>query len=329
VTYRRLGRSDLEISTIGYGCWGIAGGPMWGPQNETESVRALQAACDEGVNFFDTAEAYGAGYSEEVVGKALADRRDAVIIASKVLPANLTPDALRHSCENSLRRLRTDYIDLYQLHWPEPSVPADEVVATLEELRAEGKIRLAGVSNFGPVDLERYPEETFVSNQVAYSLLFRAVENAVIPATRERGMSLITYSSLLHGILGGDYTAADQVPPARARTRHFSADRDETRHGEPGHERLVFETLARINELAREAGLETRAMAIRWIADRPGVTSVLIGSRTVRQARANVALGEGPLDPGISEKLEEITAPLKEAMGPNPDMWQTDSRIHW
>lgn len=327
--YRKLGTSSLEVSCIGFGCWGISGGPMWGPQDESESVRALQTALDQGVTFFDTAEGYGAGYSEEVVGKALAVRRDEAIVASKVLPENLDPVALRRSCENSLRRLSMDCIDLYQIHWPTPPGDPDAVVETLTRLRSEGKIRHVGVSNFGPPDLEEYPDDLFVSNQIGYNLLFRAVEYSVIPATILRGMSIISYSTLLHGILGGDYRSADDVPPNRARTRHFSAGREQVRHGESGHEELTFSTLDRIREHASEIGVTTRELAVKWVLSRPNVATVLIGSRSAAQARENAALGRTDLPPETIVRLDEITTPLKEAMGPNPDMWQAESRIRW
>lgn len=327
--YRRLGNSSLEVSAIGFGCWGIAGGPMWGQQDESDSIHALQTALDHGVTFFDTAEAYGAGYSEEVVGKALRGRRRDAIIATKVLPTNLDAQGLRNACEISLRRLSSDYIDLYQIHWPNPDSDPDAVVTTLAALRDEGKIRQVGVCNFGPPDLARYPDGLFVSNQFAYSLLFRAPEYALVPATVKRSMSIISYSSLLHGILGGTFRTADDVPPARARTRHFSGRREEARHGEAGHEKRTFETLASIRDFADELGIPERELAVKWVMAREGVASVLVGSRTSVQASQNAALGDASLDAAVVARLDELTAQLKDEMGPNPDMWQADSRISY
>lgn len=327
--YRVIGESDLSVSVIGYGCWGIAGGPMWGRQDEKVSIRALQTALDAGINFFDTAELYGSGYSEEVLGKALNARRDQAIIASKVLPTNLDRESLVTACENSLSRLGMETIDLYQVHWPEPPGEPDEVVETLISLRDAGKVRYFGVSNFGPVDLARYPEKLFVSNQVAYSLLFRASEYVVNPETVERGMSILTYSSLLHGILAGQMKSADDVPENRARTRHFSMAREFTRHGEAGHEELTFRTLGQIRQVADETGIKIREIALRWLMSKPGVASVLVGSRSPEQARSNAEIGAENLDDELVAKLDEITEPLKEAMGPNPDMWQSESRIRW
>ena len=327
--YRRLGQSELEVSTIGFGCWGIAGGSMWGDQDEAQSIAALRAAVDEGITFFDTAEAYGDGYSEEIVGRALVGLRDRVILATKVSPAHLEPTQLKASCEASLRRLGTDCIDLYQIHWPDPPGDPDAVTATLEALRSEGKIRYAGVSNFGPVDLDRYPDRLFVSNQLAYSVAFRAIEYHLLGASTGRGMSIITYSSLLHGVLTGKYRTADDIPPGRGRTRHFSSERADVRHGEPGHETLLFALTDEMGRIADEAGLTVREVAILWVLAQKGVATILAGSRSPEQAKENAAVANLRVDPQLVDRLTRASDALKEAMGPNPDMWQAESRVSW
>jgi aryl-alcohol dehydrogenase-like predicted oxidoreductase len=325
--YRKLGTGDLQVSAIGFGCWGISGGSMWGEQDEADSINALNAAVDSGINFFDTAEGYGDGYSEELVGRALAGRRDSIILATKVSPQNLAPSALRESCEASLRRLQTDHVDLYQIHWPNPPGDADEIVKTFEKLRKEGKIRYLGVSNFGPKDLERYPDDLFVSNQLSYSIAFRAIEYSLLDASVSRGMSIIAYSTLLHGILTGQFKNADEVPVGRARTRHFSSERDGTRHGEPGQERSLFALIDEMREVADEAGMSVREVAMLWVLSRKGVATILAGSRTPAQAETNAAVADRSLSRAHLERLERASAPLKTALGPNPDMWQTDSRV--
>jgi len=327
--YRRLGHSDLEVSTIGFGCWGISGGSMWGDQDESDSIHALHAAVDSGITFFDTAEGYGGGYSEQVVGRAFRDRRDRVLIATKVSPGHLAPADLRASCEASLERLKTDYVDLYQIHWPEPPGDADAVAETLEKLRTEGKIRFVGVSNFGPVDLSRYPSNLFVSNQLAYSAAFRAIEFHLLAASLEREMSIITYSTLLHGVLTGKYANADEVPPGRARTRHFSAERDIVRHGGTGHEETLFSLVNEMRAIADEANLSVREVAMLWVLAQEGVATILAGSRNAAQAKSNAEVGDLSLDPQLVARLTRASEPLKEAMGPNPDMWQRESRVKW
>ena len=323
--YRKLGTSDLQVSAIGFGCWGIAGGSMWGEQDEADSIAALHAALDAGITFFDTAEAYGNGYSEEVVGRALAGKRSDVVLATKVNPGNLAASDLRNACETSLRRLGTDYVDLYQIHWPSPPGDADEVVATLDALRSEGKIRHAGVSNFGPADLSRYPDDLFVSNQIAYSLAFRAVEHSLIGASQSRGMSIIAYSALLHGVLTGRFSSADEVPEGRARTRHFSARRGGVRHGEDGHEDALFALISNARQICDGAGLTLREAAVLWVLSRPGVATVLAGSRTADQATSNAVVADRTLDASVAEAMTKASEALKESMGKNPDMWQTES----
>ena len=327
--YRRLGQSELQVSVIGFGAWGISGGAMWGEQDEADSLAALNEAVDAGITFIDTAEGYGDGYSEELIGQALASRRDEIVLATKVSPANLAPDRLREACEASLRRLKTDHVDLYQIHWPDPPGAADEVASTLANLRREGKIRYAGVSNFGPRDLEPYPSDLFVSNQLAYSIAFRAIEDALLGPTLERGMSVIAYSTLLHGVLTGVYRNADEVPPGRARTRHFSSERENVRHGEPGHEHSLFALIDEMREVAAEAELTVREVAMLWVLAREGVATILAGSRNAAQAQSNAEVADKSLSAEHVERLELASAPLKEAMGPNPDMWQSESRVSW
>ena len=146
---RQLGNSNLMVSPIAVGFWGIVGGDYWGPQDETDTINTVSAALDAGINFIDTAEGYGNGYSEEMLGRALKGRRDEAIIATKVSQANLAPADIRAACERSLKRLDTDTIDLYQIHWPSRTIPFEDSMSTLLDLQREGKIRVIGVSNFG------------------------------------------------------------------------------------------------------------------------------------------------------------------------------------
>lgn len=327
--FRSLGQSELQVSVIGFGGWGIAGGSMWGEQEDKDSIAALEAALDAGITFFDTAEGYGGGYSEEVIGKALSRKRSACTLATKVSPGNLGADALRASCEASLKRLRTDYIDLYQIHWPTPPGDPGTVVETLAELRQEGKIRYAGVSNFGPSDLAPYPSDLFVSNQLSYSLAFRAIEYELVSASIARGMSVITYSSLLHGILTGKFKGPDEVPPGRARTRHFSSERSGTRHDEPGQEAALFELVGELERIADEIDMTAGEVAMLWVVAQPGVATTLAGCRTREHAERNAATGAKALPEAIVERLTAKSNALKQALGPNPDMWMTDSRVSW
>lgn len=326
--YRELGKSGIRVSTVAIGCWAMAGDQYWGPQDESQALAALRTALDVGINFFDTAELYGDGYSEELIGKALEGRRREAVIASKASNQHLSGPDLRRACQASLRRLRTDYLDLYQIHWPSRQTPLSETVAALEALQREGTIRAYGVSNFGPGDLDDLLALTdrAVSNQVPYSLLWRAIEFAIQPKCVAHGIGILPYSPLAMGLLTGKFATADDVPAGRARTRHFSKDRPGTRHGEPGCEAETFAALSRIRQIADSIGQPMADVALAWLLSRPGVTAVVAGARDPAQVRENARAADLSLPPAILQALTEATEPLKQRLGPNPDMWQSESR---
>jgi len=330
VKYTTLKRADLDVSVIALGCWQFAGGEMWGEQDDKDSIATVHAALDAGITLFDTAEGYGAGKSEEVLGRALEDRRDRAIIATKASGPTFVPDEMVAACEKSLKRLRTDYIDIYQLHWPrEGQVEAEEIFTGVERLLSSGKIRHFGVCNFGMGDLENLLSAgSIVSNQVSYSLLWRGIEVELVPTCKAEGIGILTYSSLVHGLLSGRYTDLSAFPDSRARTLHFSSERPGIRHGQPGQEDLTSCALARIGALCSEAGVSMVEAAYGWIAAQPGVTSVLAGARTPSQATENAAIADLGLPPDFLEGLSEATAELKDAFGAHLDMWQMPGRIH-
>jgi len=326
--YRKMGRSDLMVSAIAMGCWAIAGDAFWGPQDEAEAIAALQAAFEAGINFFDTAEGYGDGRSEELVGKALGSVRQQAIIATKVLPNHLRAEDVRAHCEASLRRLGTDYIDVYYIHWPNWSIPFAETMEAMTRLQEEGKIRYVGCSNFGRRDLTDLLKVARVEiNQLPYSLLWRAIEYEILPTCLENGVSVACYSPLMQGLLTGKFSSADEVPAGRARTRHFASSRPLTRHGEPGAEAETFEALARIRQICQDAGLPMAQVAMAWLLAQPGVATVIAGALTPAQARDNAAAGSLELPQEIVQALTQATEALKARLGPNPDMWQAEPRI--
>ena len=325
--FRRLGRTDIEISEVCLGCWALTGGGTWGEQDRDESRRTIEAALDAGVNFFDTAEGYGGGESERLLGEVLAGRRDEVVIATKVSRRHLRADDIPAACEGSLRRLRTDYIDLYQVHWPNPEVPLDETLSALERLQEEGKVRAIGVSNFGETYLrEVLPRGVIQSNQVCYNLLFRAVEYAVKPLCADAGVSILPYSPLAQGLLTGKFRTAEDVPAGRARTRHFSSRRPEARHQEAGCEEALFAAVERLREICRRMGQPMNQVALAWLLAQEGVASVIAGARHPRQARENAAATDLDLAPEIVDELARATEEVKAALGPNIDPWETHSR---
>jgi len=331
VKYTNLGNSDLEVSVVALGCWGIIGGFNWGPQDKRDSIAALHSALDVGITLFDTAEGYGEGDSEQLVAEGLGRMRKEIVIASKVSANHLSPDQLTEACERSLRNLKTDWIDLYQVHWPNWDIPIKDTFDTLEKLKKAGKIREYAVSNFGVKDLAGVYDAGYsvVSNQLCYNMLFRAIEHEIQPVCVEKNIGILCYSSLMQGLLTGKYASPDDVQPDRARTRHYSSDRPHARHSEPGQEDLTFSTVAKIKEIAEEIDQPMGDIALAWLLSRPAVASVIAGGRNSLQTQQNAVASELELSDDVLQRLDQVTEPLKEAMGTNPDMWNAEenSRI--
>lgn len=320
MNYRKLGTTGIEVSVVALGCWSFGGGGPWGEQDDHDSIETVAAALDAGINFFDTAQGYGR--SEEVLGAALKGRRNKAVIATKMNWNYMTAAGVAEACEASLRRLQTDCIDLYQIHWPNPAIPVEETLAAMVRLQEQGKVRAIGVSNFGPRQLacavEAAPLQT---NQVSYSLIWRAPEYALEPLCHERGLGIICWGPLSEGILTGKFRSADEVPATRRGTRYFSSSRSEAQHGEPGCEQLAFETLERIRAIAQEIGQPMAAVALAWPLHQRRVVSVLAGARRPEQIDENALAGSLSLSSDVLMKLDEATAPLKAKLGPNLDMY--------
>jgi aryl-alcohol dehydrogenase-like predicted oxidoreductase len=307
------------------GCHSFGQDVIWGPQDDADSIATVHAALDAGINFFDTAEMYGDGYSEEVLGRALADRRHEAVIATKALPQNLSRESLRQSCERSLKHLNTDVIDLYQIHFPNPSIPIEETLSTMSDLQQEGKIRAIGVSNFGVRDLTTALTVTRVdTNQLPYNLLFRAIEFEILPKCTEANVSVLTYSSMMLGMLTGKYTSPDQVPAGRSRSRHFSCDRPMSRHGQQGFETETFATIEAIRTICEEIGQPMARVSLAWLLQQRGITSVLVGGRRPDQILETATAADLELPPEVIKRLAQATDELKQLLGPNADLVESD-----
>jgi aryl-alcohol dehydrogenase-like predicted oxidoreductase len=328
--YATLGKSDLEVSAVTMGLWNVAGGVTWGETDPGEAIEAIDAAVGAGITTFDTAEAYGDGTSERILGEAIESHdRETLQIATKAWPDNHRAEDLKSACRASLDRLGTDYLDLYYLHYPNEDVPFAETFGALADLREAGLIREVAVSNFGVEQLAEAREASpvpIVANQVPYSLLWRAIEFEVLEACLESDTSIVAYSPLAQGLLTGAYHEPDEVPDGVARTRHFGRDRPHARHGEAGAEDRTFETIDRIRDVCADAGRPMAEVALAWVLDRAVVASAVAGSTTPEHVRANAAAAGVDLDPAVTERLEAATGALKTALGPNPDPWQSDSR---
>ncbi len=320
---RQLGQSDIHVSPLCLGCWALAGGSGWGDQDEGVAIATIHAALDQGINFLDTAEGYGNGYSEEVVGKALVGRRQEAIVATKVSPSHAKPSVLRDYCEASLRRLQTDYIDHYIVHWPIDTHSTAESFAALDDLKREGKIRSIGVSNHGVEQLgEAIATGVQIDcNQLSYSLLSRAIEFEILPLCRENGIGASAYMPLMQGLLTGKYRTADEVPPFRARTRHFSSKRPMARHSAPGAEAETFAAIDAVRAIAEELGQPMANVALAWVMARPGLVAAIAGARSPSQVERNVKAMEVVLSPEVIPRLDAATEALKRTLGANADYW--------
>ena len=326
--YRQLGKTGIEVSAMALGCWPFAGGKVWGEQSDADSIATVHAGLDAGINFFDTAEGYETGTSERVLGRGLLGRRHEAVIATKVSPSHLAAGDLIAACEQSLRNLQTDVIDLYQIHWPNWNVPIEESVVALETLQRQGKIRAIGVSNFGVQDLSAILELTdVVTDQMPFSLLWRVIEGDLLPLCLGQGVGIICYSPLAQGLLTGRYASADEVPEGLARTRHYAGSRPNSQHGEPGCEAEVFEALAEVRRIADGLGQPMAAVALAWVRQQAGVTSFLVGARKPDELAWNLPSLELELSAEVVAELKRATEPVKRALGGNPDPWMSPSRM--
>jgi aryl-alcohol dehydrogenase-like predicted oxidoreductase len=300
---RRLGSEGPQMSVIGYGAW-EAGGADWGP-NESEEIviEAMRAALEAGIDWIDTAEVYGTGVSETLVGRAVAGRRDDVLIASKVAPApegsGFRPEQVRAACDASLRRLATDRIDLYQLHWPdETGVPLEETWGAMAELAQAGKVRSVGVSNFDRGQIERCLAIRHVDSlQQEFSMLARE-ERALFRWCGGAGVGVVSYSPLGAGLLTGAIAPGTRFDDWRGgATEGFLSDVDGS-----------LEVVERLRPVAERLGITPAQLALAWNIAQPGVTAAIAGSRDPRHVRANAAAGDITLDEATLAELEELLA---------------------
>jgi len=340
---RNCGSSDLKLSVIGTGCWAFGGGEYWGRQDQKDVNEVVRHSVELGINYFDTAEAYNEGRSEESLGQAIKGlKRNTFIIGTKISPSNAYPDTLITHCEKSLRRLGTDYIDLYMIHWPiHPHsirhFTSDEKVinnppdiadtfAALDKLLRQGKIRHIGVSNFGQ---ERLNEAvTFgvqiVANELPYSLLTRAIEYEILPFCGRRGIGVIGYMTLLQGLLADIYPTLGDVPVWQRRTRHFNYKGCEfCRHGEEGAEEETNQALADIRSIAGECKMTMPEIAVKWALANKSITCALVGARNTKELESNIKAASGALPSDIIAKLNMITKPLMDKLGGSFDYYES------
>jgi aryl-alcohol dehydrogenase-like predicted oxidoreductase len=307
---RRLGNSNLMASVIGFGAW-AAGKAGWGNVDEREIMEAIQTAYDHGVNFFDTAPFYGFGESERILGKTLKPVRDKVIIATKFglvwnEKGDFVKDASRKNIlreiDQSLKNLNTDYIDLYQVHWPDDQTPIEETMETLNELVEKGKVRYIGVSNFSVEQMEEARKyANVVSLQSLYNLLQRDVEKAEYPYTEKNGMGFIPYSPLAQGLLTGKFTPPITLSSNDVR-RQFNPLFQEGRFEEN------LKKVEKIRTVAERYNKPTAQVAVNWLLAKPAVTTVITGAKNKEQIMQNIASSEWKLTGEDVARLDKLTA---------------------
>lgn len=324
--FKRVGVIPDDISAVGFGCWATGGGDIWNDTTDQDSIKAIQMAIDLGVNFFDVAPVYGFGHAETVLGQALGGRRLEVLIASKCglvwddsknVTLNLSPESLFQEIDDSLRRLNTDYIDIYQMHWPDPDTPIEVTMGALEKIKDSGKIRHIGVSNFS-LELTKAAAAVgeIASHQGLYNMLERnptsyhniplsyRTEDEILPYCQENGIAFLPYSPLFQGLLTGKFKPSDNFDDQDVRSENpkLSGESFST----------YFEIAEKLKGFAREIGKPLTQVVINWLIEQDAVTSVICGAQNVDHVEENVGSVDWALTQEIMERIEAILAPYAE-----------------
>jgi aryl-alcohol dehydrogenase-like predicted oxidoreductase len=302
--YVKLGLSDLEVSRVGFGCWAI-GGHGYGKVDDDESIEAVRKALDAGVNFFDTADVYGFGHSEEILGKALGSQRNDVIIATKVgvnwdengrTFKDCSAKRVVEALENSLRRLKVDTIPLYQIHWPDPNTTLQETMEALVDCQKSGKIRYIGSSNFNAGLIEQIQKIGRIESlQSSYNLLDRFVEKDLLECCRKFNMAFMAHSPLARGFLSGKYKIGHKFLELDMRNGSSYFTRK--------HLKEKRQLLNRMKEIGERHGKTFSQVALRWLLDNHRVTCVVVGLKNINQVKENTASADWRLS---SEDFEDL-----------------------
>jgi aryl-alcohol dehydrogenase-like predicted oxidoreductase len=303
---RQLGQSGLEATVIGFGCWAI-GGDAWGPVQDQESIEAIQAAFEGGINLFDTAPIYGKGHSEILLAKALGSRRKDVLIATKcglvwdeagTVSRNSTYDSIMREIDLSLNRLQTDYIDIYQIHWPDLETDIEQSARAMHDLYQAGKIRAIGVSNFDVKQMEDFRQIAPLHTlQPPYHLLRRDIEEEILPYCAENQVGVLAYGPLGHGLLSGKMTLETTFPEGDFRAKN------ELFQGDAFQRNLLF--VNELKTLAAKKNTTPGHIAIAWVLAQPGLSVALVGAKTADQVKGNLGAAEVKLAPEDLKRIED------------------------
>ena len=312
-----LGKSDLKISSILMGTW-QAGKEMWVDIDDAQSTRAIRAAVESGITAFDTAAAYGKGHSERILGEAIAGVRTGVVLATKVFANRLKFDQVINSCHQSLKNLKTDYVDLYQVHWPSGAfgtraVPIEETMAAMSELKDKGKIRAIGVSNFSFAQLEEANRYVSIDSiQSPYSLFWRHIEKDITKYCRENNISILAYAPMAQGLLTGKFSRNHEFAKGdhRKKNRLFS----------PEHFRRAQEALESLRPIAEKKSASVGQLALAWVMSHPG-TGAIAGARNAEQVAQNARAADISLSENDLVRMDEIGRLVTDYLDENPVMW--------
>jgi aryl-alcohol dehydrogenase-like predicted oxidoreductase len=314
---RSLGRSEVQITPILMGTW-QAGKKMWAGIDDRESIRAIRAAVDAGITTIDTAEVYGEGHSEQIVAQAVSDIRDRLQYASKVFTNHLKYDRVIEACDRSLTNLQTDYLDLYQIHWPSGSfnselVPIEETMSALNKLKEDGKIRAIGVSNFNREQLEEASKYGRIDSlQPPYSLFWRKIEKDAIPYCVEHQISVLAYSSLAQGLLTGKFSPNHKFEPDDHRSANvlFQGQNFERAN----------QTLEQLKPIAQKHNCTLAQLSLAWLIAQPQ-TNAIAGARTVEQAQNNAKAANVSLSAEELQEIDRLGRQVTDHLDDNPVMW--------
>lgn len=320
--YKRVSKIEEPISAISIGCWNFGGD--WDSSDEKKSIDIVHAAIDAGINLFDVAPVYGFGVSERILGKALKGKRDKVLIASKAgilwndqreTTFDLSKANILKEIDESLSRLGTDYIDVYQMHWPDPNTPLSETAEALNEIRKAGKIRYVGLSNFAQHDVETLMEMTDVASQQGlYNMLERnpesyhgiplayRTEDEVLPAAKAWGQAYLAYSPLFQGLLAGKFL--DGIDFSKRDIRNSNP-----KFASGNFERYL-KAAQQIHQVSLDIDKSMQQLSLNWLRQKPAVTSIIAGVSSVAQLAANVGACDWDIDDATMQRLDEIVAPF-------------------
>ncbi len=331
--YFELKKSATKVSVLALGTWAFGGGDYWGNvKDDNASLDTIDAALDIGINLFDSADSYNDGESDKVLGKAMRGRRDRFVVSTKVYLDKLhAPDVIA-VCENSLRRMGTDYLDVFSPHFASKEIPFDETFGAMRKLRDQGKIRGIGLSNFGVQAMDAVAKAGFMDDiemqQLPYSLLLRAIEYGIQQKCESYHLPIVCYSPLAQGLLTGKYESAADAPQNLKVLRFFDSKGEG--HGEPGCEQQVFPAIAMLKQLCKDVGVALAPAAIAWLYGRPGIRAVLTGASSVSELTENMKALDLSLSPEFANQMTAATEDVKACIGGNADMWSSteNSRIY-